>query len=190
MKIKTKRLILREFNNNDLNAIFDIFKDEITNIFLPWFPLKNIEEANEFYENRIKSIYKNCYFLAICLKENNIPIGYINMSADDSFDLGYGLKSDYFYKGIMKEAAKAFIKMLKEKGIPYITATHDINNPNSGKVMKAIGMKYCYSYLENWMPKNKLVTFRMYQLNLDDNNKIIYQKYCENSTTHFIEENI
>lgn len=112
------------------------------------------------------------------------------MSADDSFDLGYGLKSDYFYKGIMKEAAKAFIKMLKEKGTPYITATHDINNPNSGKVMKAIGMKYCYSYLENWMPKNKLVTFRMYQLNLDDNNKIIYQKYWENSTTHFIEENI
>ena len=37
MKIETKRLILREFNNNDLNAIFDIFKDEITNIFYHGF---------------------------------------------------------------------------------------------------------------------------------------------------------
>ena len=56
---------------------------------------------------------------------------------------------------------------LKQTGIPYITATHDVNNPRSGKVMQALGMKYQYSYEELWQPKNFLVTFRMYQLNFD-----------------------
>ena len=49
----------------------------------------------------------------------------------------------------------------------YITATHDVNNPRSGRVMQAIGMRYCYSYEELWQPKNFPVIFRMYQLNLD-----------------------
>ena len=33
--------------------------------------------------------------------------------------------------------------------------------------MKKIGMSYRYYYKEQWQPKNILVTFRMYQLNLD-----------------------
>ena len=58
------------------------------------------------------------------------------------------------------------IDQLKKDEIPYITATHDINNPRSGEVMKKLGMKYQYSYKEQWQPKDILVTFRMYQLNL------------------------
>lgn len=43
--------------------------------------------------------------------------------------------------------------------------------------MKRIGMKYCYSYVEQCQPKNFPVTFRMYQLNLDGNHGRVYQKY-------------
>lgn len=35
--------------------------------------------------------------------------------------------------------------------------------------MKQLGMKYQYSYEEQWQPKNLLVTFRMYQLNFAGN---------------------
>lgn len=79
---------------------------------------------------------------------------------------------------------------MKKDGIPYITATHDKNNPRSGKVMQRIGMKYCYSYKEYWRPKNFFVTFRMYQLNLDKQKDRVYQKYWNLYDTHFIEENI
>lgn len=41
--------------------------------------------------------------------------------------------------------------------------------------MQAIGMKYRYSYNELWQPKNKWVTFRMYQLNLDGQENRIYK---------------
>ena len=44
-------------------------------------------------------------------------------------------------------------------GVPYITATHDKNNPRSGGVMKQLGMKYQYSYEEQWQPKNIPVSY-------------------------------
>jgi ribosomal-protein-alanine N-acetyltransferase len=74
----------------------------------------------------------------------------------------------------------------RQGGIPYITATHDVNNPHSGQVMQAIGMKYRYSYKELWQPKNFMVTFRMYQLNLDGCEDRIYRKYWDRYP-HFIE---
>ena len=92
--IKHTRLILRKFNENDLEAFYDIFSDKEVNQFLPWFPLKNLDEAKSFYQERYASIYqkKQRYAYAICLKENNTPIGYINIDLDESHDLGYGLK--------------------------------------------------------------------------------------------------
>ena len=80
------------------------------------------------------------------------------------------------------------VGMLRQAGIPYITATHDVNNPRSGNVMQAIGMTYRYSYEELWQPKNVLVTFRMYQLNFTKGQDWIYQKYWEEHPNHFIEE--
>lgn len=70
----------------------------------------------------------------------------------------------------------------------YITATHDRNNPRSGNVMRKLGMTYCYSYEEQWQPKNFPVIFRMYQLNLDGNTDSVYRKYWDTSENHFIED--
>lgn len=64
------------------------------------------------------------------------------------------------------------------------TLTTDRNNPRSGVVMQRVGMKYCYSYEEQWRPKNIPVIFRMYRLNLDGNAGRVYKAYWEN---HFIE---
>ncbi len=56
--------------------------------------------------------------------------------------------------------------------------------------MRQIGMKYRYSYEELWQPKNFLVTFRMFQLNLDGQEDRIYQKYRNLYDTHFVEQNV
>lgn len=116
MTIITKRLILREFKKTDYKALLAILSDEKTNTFLPWFPLKTIDDVEKFYTKCIEFEWqRGGYYYAICLKEDNIPIGYINMNGDDSHDLGYALKSEYWHKGIMQEAAKAFILKLKIK---------------------------------------------------------------------------
>lgn len=190
--IETERLILRKFTESDLKALYEIYSDEEANTFLPWFPLKTIEEAKVFYETHFASKYEqeNAYNYAVCLKENDVPIGYVNVGAADSYDFGYGLRKKFWNQGIITEASRAVIIQLKNDGIPYITATHDIKNPRSGNVMKKLGMKYQYSYEEKWQPKDILVTFKMFQLNLDGNESRVYKKYWEQSTVHFIETEI
>lgn len=191
-KLETKRLILRSFEIEDVPFLYNIFRDKEVNTFLPWFPLNSLEEAKIFYENRYVEVYKQPigYKYAVCLKSDNIPIGYVNVSVDESHDLGYGLRKEYWHKGIITEACKAVLNQIKDAGFEYITATHDVNNPRSGNVMKNLGMTYCYSYVEQWQPKNFPVTFRMYQLNFDDKNCRIFKKYWNESINHFVEKDI
>ncbi len=159
--ILTNRLTLRKFTEADVTSLFEILSDKEINTFLPWFPLKTLEEAKAFLQDRFLSHYDkpSAYRYAICLKEDNKPIGYVWLSDDESRDLGFGLKKEFQNKGIVTEAAKAVVERIKNSDHPYITATHDKNNIASGKVMKKIGMEYKYSYVEQWQPKDIPVTF-------------------------------
>ena len=188
--LKTERLTLRKFTEEDIEALFMILKDEDVNRFLPWYPLKTMEDARKFYEERYASKYTKPqgYAYAICLKNNDSPIGYIGVEVNNAHDLGYGLCKDFWHQGIATEAGKAVIEQVKKDGLSYVTATHDIRNPSSGNVMKRLGMKYRYSYREQWQPKNISVIFRMYQLNFDEHDDFVYKKYWDMYESHFAEE--
>ena len=175
-----------------MEALFLILQDEEVNRFLPWYPVKNMSETKRFYEERYAAAYAQpqAYAYAICLKEAKAPIGYLHVDMEEPHDLGYGLRKEFWHKGLVTEAGKAVIEQVKKDGLPYITATHDRNNPRSGGVMRNVGMKYQYSYEEQWQPKNILVTFRMYQLNLDGKESRVYPKYWDHSAVHFIEPDL
>ena len=187
--LETARLILRKFAEEDLEALFLILKDEQVNTFLPWYPMKDLEETKKFYEERYAAKYgqPQAYAYAICLKSGNYPIGYINVDMEEHHDFGYGLRKEFWHRGIATEAGKAVIEQVRKDGLPYITATHDINNPRSGSVMQACGMTYCYSFEEQWQPKDFPVIFRMYQLNFCNNQDFVYMKYWNISSNRFVE---
>lgn len=191
-ELMTNRLILRRFTPGDVPALLAIHADEQVNTFLPWFPLKTMEEADAFYKERYEALYrrKEGYGYAICLKEDNMPIGYVGVDGGESHDLGYGLRRDFWHRGIVTEAARAVVERVRADGMPYLTATHDVNNPRSGAVMKRLGMRYAYSYVEQWQPKNIRVTFRLYQLNMDGEQDRVYRAYWETYPEHFIEEGV
>ena len=187
--LESERLILRRFTEADIDAIFEIFGDAELNRFLPWYPPKSLDETAEFYQKRYAASYSQPYgyAYAITRKCDDRPIGYVNLDVGEAHDLGYGLKREYQRQGYVSEACRALIARAKSDGVPFVTATHDVNNPASGYVMRAVGMKYMYSYEELWQPKNFKVIFRMYQLNLDGNKSRIYRKYWEMYPNHFIE---
>ena len=188
--IETERLILRRFTSSDLEALFAILKDPIVNRFLPWFPVTSLAETKAFYEQRYAPVYQaeHGYAYAICLKEDNVPIGYVNIGIQEPHDLGYALSQKFWHQGITSEAAQAVVARAKADGIPYITATHDRLNPNSGLVMRKLGMSYRYSYEELWMPKKIKVIFRLYQINFTAPQDFTYQKYWEQYHNHFVEQ--
>lgn len=186
--IQTERLILRRFTEDDAEALYQILSDEEVNTYLPMFPLKDLGEAKEYLKSKYLDKYQELtgYHYAICLRTDSKPIGYIQISDGDSHELGYGLRKEYWHKGIVSEAAQALIDEVRGK-LPYLTATHDVNNPRSGKVMEKIGMKYQYSYHEQCQPKDILVTFRMYQINLDGQQDRVYREYWD-KYSHFVED--
>ena len=188
--LETERLILRKFTEHDIEAILDIYRDPEVNTFLPWFPIETLEEAKTLYEEKYAREYKKMrgYRYAVCLKTDNIPVGYVHVSIDDSYDLGYGLRKEFWNKGIMTEAAGAVVKQLREDGYSYITATHDVRNPHSGDLMRRLGMNYQYTYEEQWQPKDVPVTFRMYQLNFDNGSIRRYDRYWIISKVHYVED--
>ena len=186
--LTTPRLLLRRFTPDDTPAMWELLQDEEVNTFLPWFPVKPLEEARQHLQERYLSQYSRAqsYHYAVCLRETGQLIGYANVSDTEARDLGYGFRKEFWHQGFATEAARAVVEQLRRDGVPYITATHDVNNPHSGGVMRKLGMQYQYSYEEQWQPKNILVTFRMYQLNLDGKDRV-YRAYWE-QYPHFVEE--
>ena len=185
--LETDRLILRKFEDKDMQPLHLLLMEETVNTFLPWFPVKSLEDTRTFYETHFAG---KAYHFAICLQSDNIPIGYVKADTDDSHDFGYALRREFWHRGIATEAGKTLVAYLRKDGVPYITATHDKNNPRSGKVMRQIGMRYCYSYEEQWQPKNIRVVFRMYQLNFDGQDDRVYRKYWNLYDAHYVEKHL
>ena len=189
-ELETERLILRRFREGDEQALLDIFGDKKVNIFLPMFPLKSLEEAHAYLVERYLDFYEQeaCgYRYAVCLKENpKRVIGYMGVGDNESHDTGWGMHRDFWGQGIATEGARAMVERVREAGLPYITATHDRNNPRSGRVMQKIGMTYRYSYKEQCQPKNFPVIFRMYQLDLNGTHPT-YDHYKTMYPVHFVE---
>ena len=120
--ITTQRLLLRRFEPQDANAFGEIMSDEKTNEFLPWFPVKTIEEATaRLNKSFIDSYDKPLGFrYAVCLMTDNIPIGYVNLRADRSpdasNDFGYGLRHEFWHRGIISEASAAIATSWRMRG--------------------------------------------------------------------------
>lgn len=191
-EIETKRLLLRKLHKEDRGFFYKLLRDQEVNRFLPWFPVKSMEETEQFLKERYLTVYEKGqgYAYVVCLKDTGIPVGYVNISGEESHDLGYGLDRQYWNRGIVTEACQGLIERVKQEGLPYITATHDRENIPSGRVMRKLGMSYAYSYEEQWQPKDYKVVFRLYQMNLAMPKGWRYNRYWEGSQIHFIEEDL
>ena len=135
--LKTKRLILRKFTKKDIQALFLILKDEEANQFLPWYPLKSLEEAKNFYEERYAAKYAQpqAYAYAVCLKEDDFPIGYIKVDLEEPHDFGYGFRKEFWHRGIATEAGKAVVEQVKKDGLAYITAKYSLQGTTQSRYL-------------------------------------------------------
>lgn len=147
--LETERLLLRQFNENDADAMFrNCESDDRVTEFLRWKTVTDISAVEQILCDWIQG-YNNSDFYqwAIVLKEIEEPIGTISVvGKNDNLDIvhiGYCIGSKWWNLGITTEAFKAIIPFFfEEVGVNRIEAQHDPNNPNSGKVMRKCGLKY------------------------------------------------
>ena len=146
--LKTDRLILRPFRISDAQKMYDNWASdpEVTR-FLTWPTHTSVDVARKVLDHWVASYEKPDYYQwAICLKENDEPIGSMAI-VDGDFrigraEIGYCISRNWWGKGITAEALQAAIDYLfGDVGMNRIEARHDVNNPNSGKVMQKCGLK-------------------------------------------------
>ena len=153
VRLETDRLILRRFTLEDAEAVFTNWAsdDEVTK-FLTWPTHRSVENSAGYMSFCVES-YKDLssYQWGIVLKETGELFGNISVvrveDSVDAVELGYVSGRRFWGNGYMTEAARAVIAFFfEEVGANRISARHDTNNPNSGKVMRKAGMKYEGTY--------------------------------------------
>lgn len=155
VRIETERLILRRFNVNDAEDMYNNWaNDDRVTKYLTWPTHSNVDISREVLKSWIND-YSNEKFYQWCieLKEVNQAIGSISVvylyEEVNSVEIGYCIGYNYWNKGITSEALKAIIKFFfNDVQVNRIEARHDTKNPNSGKVMAKCGLIYEGSKIE------------------------------------------
>lgn len=149
VRIETARLVLRPFRMQDAQAMYDNWaNDSQVTKFLTWQPHKNVEESRQILAEWTAQYVKPDYYnWAIAWKDHEDQvigsIGIVTLDADvESASIGYCIGRKWWRQGVMTEAFGGIITFLFEKvGLNRIQASHDTENPNSGKVMEKCGLK-------------------------------------------------
>ena len=146
--IETQRLILRKLEMNDANRMFDyIFSDHRVMDNLIKGPHESISETiNRLTEITNQYMSETFCYWGIEVKESGELIGTIdlfNINEDtENCEVGYNIGFNWWNKGYGTEALHAVVEFaFRIMDIHKISATHNIDNPASGKIMLKVGMK-------------------------------------------------
>lgn len=151
--IKTDRLVLRAFNDNDLEHLYSYAKTPGLGEMAGWPHHRSIEDSKEVLE-RFK---KNKDVLAI-EKEGKV-IGSIGLHPVDSEfykefedkkgkEIGFVLSEDFHRQKIMTEAVKALMKYaFEDLGLDYISAGYFRGNFKSRWFQQKLGFSYYGSHV-------------------------------------------
>jgi putative acetyltransferase len=144
--IETERLILRTWDIEDVNDLFDYANNPNVGPHAGWKPHESKTESLEIMRTLFINQYE-CW--AIVYKEDGKVIGSIGLEYDkkrpgvNCREMGYAMSEDYWGKGIMTEAAIAVIRYgFEELGLDLVTICRNPANARSGRVIDKCGFTY------------------------------------------------
>lgn len=148
MKIlESKRLILRSWNLEDLNDLYEFMSNYKVAKLAGFNVRKNKKEALAVLNKFIADSYDSLW--AIELKGCNKAIGWIELHDcsekiyKDSQEIGFVLSEEYWGKGLMKEAIALVAEYgFNEKNIKTIVCSHFKENIQSKRVIEKSGFNY------------------------------------------------
>ena len=147
---ETERLIIREWQESDIQDLFDYAKQTSLSKFVSFKPYESLQDADD----RIKAIinkYKTNEIIrpyAIQLKTDKKVIGSIDVDdyspkAEGIIELGYILNEKYQGFGYVTEALIGMFKYIKRNGLAKrIVCKIDTENIKSRKVAERAGMTF------------------------------------------------
>lgn len=148
--IKTERLILRKWEESDLDDFFEYASVEEIGKMAGW-PRHTSKDDTL---NILNSFIQGKDVFALVYRENNKVIGSVGLHtswANDDIeyaniklkDIGYALSKDYWGNNIMTEAVRAVIDFcFNELNLDTVTCGHFLTNSQSKRVIEKCGFKF------------------------------------------------
>ena len=163
--MKTKRIKLRKFTNNDLNLIYQLDGDADVMRYITLGVPKSIKETKEYLNKRILTSYSdenNFGIFAAFLIKNNDFIGWFlfekykevhpNLhNIKDAIEIGWRLKKEYWGRGYATEMAIDLVHKAQKMKRSVVAHTM-IENHASIRVMEKAGLRFVKEFWGNYEP--------------------------------------
>jgi [ribosomal protein S5]-alanine N-acetyltransferase len=147
MRLETKRLILRNFKESDLNDFFDFMSSESTAKYEVFEPYSRDE-----CQQKIKKFIGNDNYLAIELIDERKVIGLFNFSEEsyNSYEIGFDINEKYTRQGYATEAGEKVLEYIFFKlTARRITAGVTEGNIASCKLLKKLNFRLEGHFIED-----------------------------------------
>ncbi|WP_010676642.1 GNAT family N-acetyltransferase [Bacillus timonensis] len=142
--LKTERLYLRQYGQEDIYSLHSIFSDPETMKYYP-APFSEEQTKNWIIKNQKRYIEDGFGLWAVCLKETNELIGdcgLVTQNVDGQFEveIGYHINKKYWSKGYASEAAEGCKEYgFYQLGFTKLISIIDPRNLPSIRVAEKIG---------------------------------------------------
>ncbi|GHU82051.1 acetyltransferase [Clostridia bacterium] len=147
MQLETQRLIIREYKESDIDAVF-AYGGNAENMFYMYIGMQTYEDEKNFVKETMQNSTKTPrtdYSLLLTEKTTGKVIGGMGLMLNSELnqaELGYVLHKDYWGKGYATEAAKKFVQFgFKTLNLHRIYAKCDSENYASYHIMEKLNMR-------------------------------------------------
>ncbi len=136
---RSERLLLRPIWPEDWQSVFKGIADEgvVRNLARAPWPYRE-QDARNFVQSSIDPLFPR--FL-ITRAKDAVTIGCIGIDPMETgeVELGYWIARPYWRQGFATEAGRAALKVAAALGHKHVHASHFLDNPASGKVLRKLG---------------------------------------------------
>lgn len=148
MVLKTKRLLLRPWEETDAEECYRYAKDPQVGPIAGWPIHTSAEESRRI----IREVLSAPETFAIVWKESGLPVGSISLKMGDATDMtdeedeceiGYWLGVPYWGRGIMPEAVEEMLRhAFRDCGMKKVWCGYYDGNDKSRRVQEKCGFRY------------------------------------------------
>ena len=173
--LSSPRLVLRRLRSEDAPAMYENWaNDEEVTRFLTWETHESVDVSREVIESWVARYDDPSFYQwGIELAETGTLVGTIGVVGwpydERCAEIGYCIGRAWWHQGITSEALAAVIDFLfGEVGVERISSKHDVENPNSGGVMRHCGMSLVGTPRRECSNNRGLVDMNVYDIIPED----------------------
>lgn len=148
MMMETKRLLLRSWQEQDAESLYEYAKDPDVGPPAGWPPHTDVENSRQI----IREVLSRPETYAVCLKDGK-PIGSVGLhletdmtDREDECELGYWIGKPFWGQGLIPEAARELLRhAFEELGMRAVWCGYYDGNEKSRRVQEKLGFVYRYT---------------------------------------------